>query len=84
MSWNAMEERIEAEPMSGCWIWTGVRNAAGYGQVLTEATSRHRRLAHRAIYERFRGRISAGLVCDHRCRNTSCVNPDHLAVVTPS
>lgn len=38
--------------------------------------------AHRWAYEHFVGPIADGLVLDHLCRNTSCVNPRHLEPVT--
>jgi hypothetical protein len=37
--------------------------------------------AHRAAWELFRGPIDAETI-DHLCRNTICVNPDHLEPVT--
>lgn len=39
--------------------------------------------AHRAFYEKYRGPIADKMVIDHLCRNTSCVNPDHLEPVPP-
>lgn len=36
----------------------------------------------RWYYEQVRGPIPAGLHLDHLCRNTMCVNPDHLEPVT--
>ena len=64
---------------SGCWEWVGAVTLGGYGKCLDGKRSR---LAHRAMYERHRGPIPKGLVIDHLCRNPSCVNPDHLEVVT--
>jgi hypothetical protein len=37
---------------------------------------------HRAAYILFRGPIPAKMQIDHKCRNTLCVNPTHLEVVT--
>ncbi len=34
------------------------------------------------MYEQLVGPIPPGLHLDHLCRNTSCVNPDHLEPVT--
>lgn len=38
--------------------------------------------AHRFSYLVFKGPLISGLVIDHICRNTFCVNPDHLRQVT--
>ncbi len=38
--------------------------------------------AHRWAYEQARGAIPDGMHLDHLCRNTLCVNPDHLQAVT--
>jgi len=48
----------------------------GYGRYLKQS-------AHRLWYERRYGPIPEGMEIDHLCRNTSCVNPDHLEAVTP-
>jgi hypothetical protein len=72
-------ERVSPEPNSGCWIWTGAATAAGYGQMVA---NRKHRYAHRISYEMHVGAIPNGLELDHRCRNTFCVNPDHLEPVT--
>lgn len=71
--------KIEPEPMSGCWLWTGAATARGYGMFCLNGKSMH---AHRAVYLVERGPIADGLVLDHLCRNHSCVNPDHLEPVT--
>lgn len=36
---------------------------------------------HRVAYESLRGPIPKGLTIDHLCRNTICINPDHLEAV---
>jgi HNH endonuclease len=75
-------EKIEAkfiEKTDGCWLWKGHRLAGGYGQV---SMNDKMKLAHRVVYEAFRGPIPEGLQLDHLCRNRGCVNPDHLEPVT--
>ena len=39
-------------------------------------------LTHRFIYEYLHGPISAELEIDHKCRNHSCANPEHLEAVS--
>lgn len=66
---------------TACWNWNGALDSHGYGQI-----TYHRDVikAHRASYEYAKGLIPAGLVIDHLCRNTKCINPDHLEPVTLS
>lgn len=67
-------DRVLRSPY-GCWEWTGSLNPAGYA-------SWKNRAAHRTVYEMLVGPIPKGLVLDHLCRNTACVNPAHLEPVT--
>ena len=60
---------------SGCWVWLNYCDKKGYAKF-------GRELAHRVSYELFKGPIGRGLTIDHLCRVHSCVNPDHLEVVT--
>lgn len=65
---------------SECWTWTGPRNPKGYGLTSTKFGSRY---AHRTVYLFVHGRLPWGSpTLDHLCRNTACVNPDHLEPVT--
>src|SRR6185312_8509203 len=73
------------EPNSGCWLWDGGLNEAGYGIVNTKLpgmTKPRPVRAHRISYMLFKGEIPPGLELDHKCRVRSCVNPDHLEPVT--
>lgn len=70
---------IEYCPTTGCWLWMGTLNKGGYGSV---SVKMKRRLAHRVMYEHYRGPIPKPLVLDHLCRTPVCVNPDHLEAVT--
>ena len=64
---------------SGCWEWQGAIDGHGYG-VLWNG---HRLVgAHRFSYQQLVGAIPEGMVIDHLCRNSRCVNPKHLEVVT--
>jgi len=67
------------EPNSGCWLWFGACNENGYGIITRDKENIK---AHRFSYERSKGAIPEKWEIDHLCRNKSCVNPDHLEVVT--
>jgi hypothetical protein len=71
----------EVNPETGCWDWQGALSWNGYGRI-----KRNNRLqwAHRFYYESKFGHIPESLQLDHLCRNTRCVNPDHLQPVTPA
>lgn len=72
------ESKFVPEPNSGCWLWLA-SVSQGYGVI--KIGGRYHR-AHRVAYGMFRGPVPDGLVIDHLCRNTFCVNPDHLEPVT--
>jgi len=60
-----------------CWLWTGGTDIKGYGIVFFKGKTN---LAHRVsllIYEKLKT-LTPGLQVRHSCRNTCCVNPDHL------
>lgn len=71
--------RYEVCPTTGCWLWLGVLNDRGYGQI---GIRKQCRRAHRVVYELHRGPIPEGLQIDHLCKTRCCVNPDHLEAVT--
>lgn len=81
--WERFEEKV-VPGNRGCVVWTGSTNGVGYGiLVVSPGDGSHRKLyAHRLAYERKNGPIPDGLHLDHLCRNTLCVNPDHLEPVT--
>lgn len=68
------------DPITGCWIWQGspsdrYARLSGHNKYGT-------RSGHRLSYETFIGPIPDGLTLDHGCRNTKCINPEHLEPVT--
>lgn len=79
-----MRERFDAkwvpEPNTGCWLWTAFVDPGGYGRFSRGPTRSP--CAHRAAWHLYRYPIPDGMVIDHKCRQRSCVNPDHLRVVT--
>ena len=71
---KVLEERTMWEPMSGCRLWLGPWDGL-YGTI-------GQKKAHRVAYEHIKGPIPEGLVLDHLCRVTICINPNHLEPVT--
>lgn len=62
-----------------CVVWQGAKSAEGYGYI---KVSGRLRLVHREVFAAHYGPILDGLVVDHKCRNRSCVKPEHLQQVT--
>lgn len=79
----SFEERFWAKvrKTTKCWIWDGVINRKGYGEV-SHPYSPYSRMAHRTAWIILRGSIPGTLQLDHLCLNKACVNPDHLEPVT--
>lgn len=63
---------------NNCWIFKGGL-CKGYGVIERFGKTMS---AHRYFYIKYKGNIQNKLQIDHLCRNTKCVNPEHLEVVT--
>lgn len=72
--------KVVVDSETNCWNWTGARQPEGYGRFMIERGRIG--LAHRFAYELLVAPIPADMTVDHLCRNTPCVNPDHLELVT--
>ncbi len=68
----------------GCWIWHASKSGLPDWEVRYGLFYDGRRLvmAHKWSYETFVGPVPEGLVLDHTCRRSLCVNPEHLEPVT--
>ena len=71
---------VSPEPNSGCWLWMAACSRMGYGTF--QAIQGKSQAAHRIAYTWMKGIIPKGMDLHHKCRVTSCVNPDHLEVLT--
>lgn len=60
---------------SGCWIWRGSSNHAGYAEHAS-------RPAARQVWEMAHGKIPKDLLLRHLCHNRSCVRLEHLTIGT--
>lgn len=67
------------EALTGCWLWTLSTRGDGYANKLTLGGKDW--YAHRLSLFLFRCSFDPQLSVDHKCRNRSCVNPDHLEAV---
>lgn len=76
---NRFEERYIPDPNTGCWLWIGSSNKAGYGQMSFKGKLVG---AHRVSWELRRGPIPERLCVCHKCDTPACVNPAHLFLGT--
>lgn len=74
-------DRIDKDGAAPCWQWAGP-TATAFEGAPPYGIFNHKR-AHRVAWEIWRGPIPARHQIDHLCRNTLCVNPEHLEPVTP-
>jgi len=73
-------EKSQPVPHCGCWIYDGVPNKDGYGQIRYRGT---RMSAHRFSWMAFnKQEIPEGMEVMHMCDTPICVNPDHLRLGT--
>lgn len=70
-----------APKLGPCWIWRGKTKSDGSYGVFSLGDDRRRRV-HILAYTWANGPVPDGLVLDHLCRVTLCVNPAHLEPVT--
>jgi hypothetical protein len=64
---------------TGCIEWVSCKTQGSYGHFKFKGRMV---LAHRLNWIRLVGPIPDGLVLDHKCRNRSCINIEHLRLVS--
>jgi len=72
--------RAAPEPNTGCWLWMGAVNSAGYASVRHGGRVVQ---AHRLVCELTHGTLGER-VARHSCDQPLCVNPAHLVPGTQS
>jgi hypothetical protein len=79
-----LRERIEVDPITGCWNWTGPIDHQGYGKSGRKGHGEQDR-AHRWTWETI-AKLELppypAKVLDHLCENKRCVRPGHLNAET--
>lgn len=76
---------ILVEEATGCWLWQGFIDKAGYGRLHGPGRSSSVLYAHRLLWEGLTGMWVPGTwAFDHLCRVRHCCNPAHLEPVTPA
>ena len=74
-----LEARSESIPFSGCRIWLGALDTAGYGVLKVQGKLFG---VHRLAYESMFGDVPMGMQVLHTCDVSCCINPDHLWIGT--
>lgn len=84
ISASSLEKRLWARvnQSSTCWLWTGYRDAGGYGLISLGGRRGSKYRVHRVVYTLMAGQIPEGLDLDHLCSVRNCCNPAHLEPVT--
>lgn len=75
-------KRIVPEPNSGCWLWDGYTDQAGYGRIGLGRRHAGMTGAHRLSLKIAGIDVPEDKLVLHRCDVPCCVNPDHLFVGT--
>jgi hypothetical protein len=70
-----IDSRSVLDKKTGCLNWLGSCTKGGYGTVNNQG---NKTTVHRFIYWLYHGHINASHEVHHRCKNTRCINLDHI------
>lgn len=73
--WDHVDVVVE----SGCWLWRG-HAVKGYARV---RWAKQHILVHRWMFANYVRPLEDWEEVHHRCRNSLCINPEHLEAVDP-
>lgn len=71
--------KSKMKPSGDCLLYSGYVNNTGYCKIKFQGRMQY---AHRVSYIIFNGDIPENMQIDHLCRSRSCINPEHLEIVT--
>lgn len=77
---DLIEEQVEIDPNSGCWLWPNSVAGLGYGVISRRKVQYY---VHRVTWEHFNGSVPEGMYICHHCDTPPCTNPAHLFLGTP-
>lgn len=66
-------ERMDV--IGDCWVWNSTKMTSGHGRISYRGKYY---LAHRLAWCLFKKHIAKGRVVSQKCKNCSCINPQHL------
>ena len=78
-AFNRFHANINQNMRSRCHVWMGSKDMKGYGRF---GCNGKQYLAHRIAFHLATGLEPGYLVVNHKCKNPSCVNPEHLERIT--
>lgn len=77
---DRLQRLYHLDSASGCLVWDGAVNHAGYGHFRSASGKTVR--VHRYLYEREFGLLPKDVVLDHVCGRRNCIELSHMEPVS--